>query len=119
MIKPDSKKILNWEETIKLCNNNAELAKELIQMLRNDLPQQKQILLTASEKNDLRMVRDIIHQILGSCSYISLPELKEKAQLLHDALHLNETDFQKKQKAFIEAINATITSPLLRQHIST
>ena len=110
MIESNSTKILNWDETIKLCNNNEELAKELIHMLKNDLPQQKQILLTASEKNDLRMVRDIIHQILGSCSYISLPELKEKAQSLHDALHLNETDFKEKQKALIHAINAVIIS---------
>jgi HPt (histidine-containing phosphotransfer) domain-containing protein len=100
--------ILNWTETLILCNNNKDLALELIEMLKADLPMQKQIILDAYDRKDTRMLRDIVHQILGSCSYISLPQLKQAATAMHDAIHQQQKDLSKERIQLIEAIDNAI-----------
>ncbi len=106
--------IINWEETLALCNNNETLAKELLFMLKTDLPRQKQILLDAFLRNDTQMMRDIVHQILGSCSYISLPNIKEAAETMHTAIHSKKIEVVVAKDALIDAMNAVIISPLVK-----
>ncbi len=108
------KMIINWDETLALCNNNETLAKELLLMLKTDLPRQKQILLDAFERHDTQMMRDIVHQILGSCSYISLPDIKEAAETMHTAIHTKKIDLSIAKDTLINAINAVIISPLVK-----
>lgn len=104
--------IINWEETLKLCNNNQDLALELVSMLKTDLPLQKQIFVDAYERNDTRTLRDIIHQILGSCSYISLPQLKQAAETMHMAVHTNQPDLTAERQAVIDEIDRAIVLPI-------
>ena len=99
---------LDWDETLKLCNGNEDLAQELMQMLKSDLPRQKQILNTACDKQDMRIVRDIVHQILGTCSYISLPRLKAAAESLQKEIQQESPAINQKQKTLIAAIDAVI-----------
>ena len=106
--------IINWDETLSLCNNNEMLAKELLLMLKTDLPRQKQILFDAFERNDTQMMRDIVHQILGSCSYISLPDIKEAAETMHTAIHSKKINRATATDQLINAMNAVIMSPLVR-----
>ena len=103
-----TKLILDWEKTLVLCNNNESLARELLGMLKTDLPQQKQILIDAYDREQWRMLRDIIHQILGSCSYIALPELKAAAEAMQDAIHQNKIDLSEERQAVITAIDHAI-----------
>jgi len=100
--------ILNWSETLALCNNNEALAHELIGMLKTDLPMQKQILLDAYTRQDTRTLRDIVHQILGSCSYIALPQLKEAAACMHTAIHNNQENLERERHTLIQAIDNAI-----------
>lgn len=100
--------IINWDETLELCNHNQALADELILMLKTDLPRQKQIFLNAYDKQDTRMIRDIVHQILGSCSYISMPLVKKHAQELHDAIHHNENNLSDKKNKLLHAMDQVI-----------
>lgn len=104
--------IINWDETLKLCNNNYDLALELVTMLKTDLPMQKQIFIDAYERADTRTLRDIIHQILGSCSYISLPQLKQAAEAMHMAVHTNQKNLNQQRQAVIDAIDAAIMLPM-------
>ena len=106
--------IINWEETLTLCNRNEALAKELLLMLKTDLPRQKQILLDAFERNDTQMMRDIVHQILGSCSYISLPHIKESAEAMHKAIHDKKATVPAAKDTLINAMNEVIMSPLIK-----
>ena len=106
--------IINWDETLSLCNNNETLAKELLLMLKTDLPRQNQILLDAAERNDTQMMRDIVHQILGSCSYISLPDIKEAAEIMHAAIHSKKISLAVAKDQLINAMNAVIMSPLVK-----
>lgn len=106
--------IINWDETLSLCNNNETLAKELLFMLKTDLPRQKQILLDAFERSDTQMMRDIVHQILGTCSYISLPDIKQAAETMHTAIHSKEIEIAIAKDNLINAMNAVIISPLVK-----
>lgn len=103
-----SNHILDWEQTLKLCNNNKGLANELISMLKTDLPAQKRILIDAYERHDTRTLRDIVHQIIGSCSYISLPQLKEAANNMHNDIHTSNKDLTPAKKELIQAIDNAI-----------
>lgn len=103
--------IINMKETLALCNNNESLAEELITMLKSDLPRQKQILLYAFECNNEQTMRDIVHQILGSCSYISLPQIKQSALALQTAIHNQQGDTVQLRDKLIEAMDAVIILP--------
>jgi HPt (histidine-containing phosphotransfer) domain-containing protein len=96
------------KETLKLCNNNETLAHELIAMLKNDLPRQKIILVDAYQRQDMRLLRDIVHQILGSCSYISLPQIEKAAQVFQFAVHSNEPGLETLKTNLIKAMDAVI-----------
>lgn len=104
--------IINWDETLTLCNNNQALALELVTMLKADLPLQKQIFIDAYDREDWRTLRDIVHQILGSCSYIALPQLKESAQNIHMAIHNKKADLKQERQAIIQAIDNAIVLPI-------
>ena len=104
----EEENIINWPETLTLCNNSEALAKELLSMLAIDLPRQKMILIDTNTKTDLRLMRDILHQILGSCSYLSLPTIKQKALDLQNAIHTNEEQIDPEFKALIKAIDEVI-----------
>ena len=101
-------KIINWEKTLTLCHDNNDLANELIAMLKSDLPRQKQILLHAYDKQDTQMIRDIVHQILGSCSYISLPTIEATARQMHHAIHTKANNIDAQKKKLIDAIDSAI-----------
>lgn len=103
--------IINMKETLVLCNNNTSLANELIAMLKTDLPRQKQILLYAFEREDEQTMRDIVHQILGSCSYISLPQVKHRALALQTAIHNKQDDIVQLRDQLIDAMDAIIVHP--------
>lgn len=104
--------VIDMKETLAWCNNNQSLANELITMLKSDLPRQKQILLFAFEREDEQTVRDILHQILGSCSYISLPQIKRCALALQDAIHQHETtNYTPLCHQLFEAMDAVIVQP--------
>lgn len=108
------KNIIDWDETLVLCNKSESLAKELLLMLKTDLPRQKHILIDAFERNDTQMMRDIVHQILGSCSYISLPNIKEAAEEMHTAIHSKKIGIPAAKNTLIDAMNAVIMSPLIK-----
>ncbi len=100
--------IIDFEETLALCNHNEALAAELIKMLKTDLPRQKSILIHAYERGDEQTMRDITHQILGSCSYISLPDIKMHALIFQDAVHNGEKELEVFKNNLIKAIDAVI-----------
>lgn len=103
--------VINMEETLALCNNNESLANELIAMLKADLPRQKQILIYAFERDDEQTMRDIVHQILGTCSYISLPQIKKNALALQDAIRSQKGDLVQLRNQLIDAMDAVIVHP--------
>ncbi len=102
--------VINKEETLALCNENESLAKELMMILKTDLPRQKMILLDAYAHQDRKMMRDIVHQILGTCSYISLPDTKQHALSFHAALHDNIKDLESYKTNLVAAMDAVIVS---------
>lgn len=102
--------IIDYKETLSLCNNNESLAAELIKMLKTDLPRQKMILIHAYERDDYKTLRDIVHQILGSCSYICLPNIEKNALALQIAVHNNEKNLEPLKNNLISAIDAVIIS---------
>lgn len=102
-------RILNMTKTLSLCNNNQALADELIAMLKTDLPRQKMILVDAFERDDERLLRDIVHQILGSCSYIALPQIEKSALEFQDAIYQKTPNLLPMKENLIKAIDAVIT----------
>lgn len=101
--------IINKKETLAWCNDNHTLANDLITMLKADLPRQKMILIQAYQTDDERTVRDIVHQILGTCSYISLPHTQKVATAFQTAINKKE-NLEPFKNQLIAAIDAVIVA---------
>ncbi|WP_380183918.1 two-component sensor histidine kinase BarA [Kalamiella sp. sgz302252] len=77
---------LDWELALRQAANKPDLARDLLQMLMDFLPEvQKQVEHYMAEDN-VRALRDIIHKLHGSASYSGVPRLKQLCQQLEQGL---------------------------------
>ena len=69
----------NLEESIKLTNNNKQLAIDLLSMFVQELSQQLIDINAAMETKDLLTISKRIHKILGATSYVCTPKIRTLA----------------------------------------
>lgn len=82
---------------------------EVRQMLREDLPAQRDAVLAAITTGELRRARDLVHTVNGSASFCRLRELRDAATALEQQL---DNDFAEEdaKSAFISAIDRTLSA---------
>ncbi|OEE35619.1 two-component sensor histidine kinase BarA [Vibrio ordalii] len=86
--QPNHTIIIDWQNALKQSANKEDLAKELLQMLVDSIPQVSQVVSMALE-DDEYSTQDLlhhIHKLHGSCSYSGVPRLKKVCAALEQAL---------------------------------
>ena len=72
-----TKTSLDWDECLQLSNNKEDLAKDLLDMLAQELPTYQSELKKAVENNDLNKLQQHSHKLHGACSYTGVPRLRQ------------------------------------------
>jgi two-component system sensor histidine kinase BarA len=82
----DPNQALDWTLAVERAGGNAELAADLLAMLRQELPQRMEALRTAAARGDESVLQEEIHRVVGSCRYCGVPALERAAGHLDDLL---------------------------------
>ena len=91
MIKKDLP-VIDLELGKKLSGGKEDLAKEMIGMLKEHLPNDFAIIKTAFEKNDLDALQVSVHKMHGAVSYCGTPALKQATADLELALRNKQSE---------------------------
>ncbi|HBV38134.1 MAG TPA: two-component sensor histidine kinase BarA [Erwinia sp.] len=77
---------LDWELALRQAANKPDLARDLLQMLVDFLPEVQKKVESYREEGDVNALRDIIHKLHGSASYSGVPRMKQLCQQLEQSL---------------------------------
>lgn len=97
---------LDWPLALRQAANKEDLARDLLQMLIEFLPQvseQVQALLVGTEDPD-QSILDLIHKLHGSCSYSGVPRLKQLCFYLEQQLRQG-TNSQDLEPEWLELLD--------------
>ncbi len=83
---------IDTDQALELAGGNKELADELYTMFINDLPNMKQKLIDAFEKNDLSQIEEEAHKIHGAASCCAVFQIKDAANNLEKATIRSKTE---------------------------
>jgi len=83
---------IDWQECLRLSNNKADLAKELLDMLEKDLPQSQININKAFQDDDIRALQEHTHKLHGACCYCGVPRLRELIEQLETCIKTNKND---------------------------
>lgn len=79
--------IIDWQHALSQAANKRDLAKEMLQMLVDLLPEVNQQVDDAlDEHGDKQKLIDVVHKLHGSCAYSGVPKLKAVCHELETAL---------------------------------
>lgn len=77
---------------LERAGGNADLARDLYQMLQKELPGYLETLPTLFDENDLTTLQASVHKLHGSATYCGVPALKGATESLETCLKRGETD---------------------------
>jgi two-component system sensor histidine kinase BarA len=107
--QPTSEKIIDWALSLKRANNKPDLAKELLELLVEDLQQTQNKILQAGKTKDLKELLHYTHKLHGATCYCGVPRLENAAAMLESQLKIkNNPDLEK----FSDALNTEIAAVL-------
>lgn len=84
--------IIDLDLGAELVGNNKDMAKELLTMLLNALPEHKIEISEAYKENNLEALVKATHKLHGATCYTGTPRLKASAQALEAAAKHQEMD---------------------------
>lgn len=87
----------------------AGLDPEVVAMLREDLPVQRDAAIAAMNAGDWQHARDVVHSVNGSASFCRLHELQSAATALEQELDAGQAG-EALRRAFLEAIDRTMSA---------
>ncbi len=94
---------------LKLANNKALLAHDMLKMMLASLPQEKIDINQAADENNNAGVSELVHRLYGSCCYCGVPQLKKSSASLEKLLQTGEP---KKIKHAVKELNNAIDEVL-------
>lgn len=77
---------LDWSLALRQAANKPDLARDLLQMLLDFLPEVQAQIENGMTTNDVTGLRELIHKLHGSASYSGVPRLKQLCQRLEKNL---------------------------------
>ena len=86
---PDVSASLDWDLALRQAANKPDLARDLLKMLIDFLPDVHALVESNMAENNPVGLRDIIHKLHGSASYSGVPRLKQLCQQLEQSLRAN------------------------------
>lgn len=103
---------VNISESLNLAKNNAELAKDMLVMLLESLPKERDKINACAINTDLRSMYETVHKLYGACCYCGTPRLRHITQTLDRKLRDNDED---KLTEFLEELYSAIDELLIWQ----
>ena len=84
-------KVIDLKLGIKLVNGKEDLAKEMLDMLIDELPDTVDKLQRSFKSQDFKILEEVVHKLHGGSSYCGVPRLKRAAQILEAALNVKSS----------------------------
>ncbi|WP_201546708.1 histidine kinase dimerization/phospho-acceptor domain-containing protein [Psychrobacter lutiphocae] len=81
--------IVDWRDALVRSANKPELAKQLLMMMQQSVPEELDALQAAWEMRDREELGQIAHRILGASRYSGVPQIRQASQGLEDKCLLN------------------------------
>jgi len=78
--------VFDKQESVRLAGGNEQLAMELFEMLKNELPNYATQLQAAFSDNDMVQLKNVIHKLHGATSYCGVPALRSASRQLENAV---------------------------------
>lgn len=75
---------------LKLANNKPALARDMLVMLLDSLPNEKAQINRAFSEKDFEQMEDLVHRLYGSCCYCGVPRLKRVSGLMDKLLNAKQ-----------------------------
>ena len=100
----DSQLSLNWSLATRQAANKPDLARDLLQMLLDSLPEVQQHIETLLAGHPVEDTLPLIHKLHGSCGYSGVPRLKQLCYTLETALRKG-ADFLELEPEWLELLD--------------
>jgi two-component system sensor histidine kinase BarA len=101
---------IDWKLSLKLASGKSKLAKNLFAMMISNLPDDKDLINTAFQINNLENLREHVHKLHGSCCYTGFAKLKYITKNLEQQIIFKN---HQQIKKYINYINDEIDYLLL------
>lgn len=96
--------VVDMEEGLKLANGKADLAKEMLTMLLENIEQDKLDIEQSYQDRDFDKLLSRVHKLHGATRYVGVPKLRASAHSLESILK------KQQQELFEESVNQLIVS---------
>lgn len=84
--QPKPEQHIDWQLALKQAANKPDLAREMLQMLVDTIPDNMQQIEQAVNANDHQQLQHLIHKLNGACCYTGVPRLNKLANEIESAL---------------------------------
>lgn len=74
--------IVDWAASLRIANNNSDLAEEMHQILIETLPKDRDQIKAAHELKDMDLLRQNVHRLIGAVRYCGVPRLQRAIDAL-------------------------------------
>jgi two-component system sensor histidine kinase BarA len=101
----DKEKTLDWELSLKLANNKADLAKDMLKMMVESNHETGRVIHAAYQAQDFDELLQHIHKLHGASCYVGTPRLKSLSNQY-------ETKLKKQQYNLLEDLHAELIAEL-------
>jgi two-component system sensor histidine kinase BarA len=99
---------------LERAGGNPELARELYQMLQNELPEYLSRLPALYAEENLGSLQEAVHKLNGSATYCGVPALKAAAESMESSLKRGEQQaYEEGLKAVLNEIQRVLQTPEL------
>lgn len=105
-IDPD---VLNWQESLRMANNNERLAKELLKMLVEELPAFQAEINHSYQQQNFQELLAVIHKLHGGCCYCGVTTLRK---ITAEFELVVKADQQSQYHDYLDRLNLAIVAVL-------
>ena len=99
---------------LERAGGNADLARELYQMLQNELPEYQSRLPELFAQGNANALQEAVHKLNGSATYCGVPALKAAAETMESSLKRGEQEmFGRNLATLLDEIQRVRQNPTL------
>lgn len=103
---PEHLPVIDWELSLKLANNNHELAKDMLRLIAERLPKDLIEIHTAHREQNIPQLIHHVHKLHGALCYCGLPRLKLLIAQLETDLKNN---IMESSPPLLDQLNSEVT----------
>lgn len=103
-------KAIDWQLGEQLAGGKLDLAKELLQMLVEKLPTDRETIQTARHQNNQAELEKHVHKLHSATCYCGTPRLKAAAKAVEDAVRAGKPDINELLDILDAEIEAVLTA---------